>query len=267
MNEMSNQEPWTGIFKKCLTDLKEKNAKLSISQLASKINVARSTLSDHINSKAGATKPNLDNYIKVILESGNVTMFFEALSAYDENLAKGLKNTLKISSTEKNAMIATDELETLLEDRSLFIAFILASNDLGIKKNALMHILGSKALPAMKSLITRGLAFEENESFKLHNSVNLIRSFESAKHHLTTYSEYYKPHHAGTGRNYVISMTSSLNSKGLAASQEALKVLHETLKNIYRNPEMQGEIPSFTVAFCDTFTDINFDPDDKGERQ
>ncbi len=267
MNEMSNQEPWTGIFKKCLTDLKEKNTKLSISQLASKINVARSTLSDHINSKACATKPNLDNYIKVILESGNVGMFFEALSAYDDNLAKGLKSTLKISSTEKNAMIATDELETLLEDRSLFIAFILASNDLGIKKSVLVHILGSKALPAINSLISRGLAFEENEEFKLHDSVNLIRSFESAKHHLTTYSEFYKPHHAGTGRNYVISMTSSLNNKGIMATQEAYKVLHETLKNIYRNSEMQGETPSFAVGFCDTFTDINFDPENKGELQ
>lgn len=267
MNEMSHQDQWTEIFKKCLTDLKEKNAKLSISQLASKINVARSTLSDHINSKAGATKPNLDNYIKVILESGNVSMFFEALSAYDENLAKGLKNTLKVSSTEKNAMIATDELEALLEDRSLFIAFILASNEMGIKKNALEHILGSKALPAMNSLISRGLAFDDGKAYKLYDSINLIRSFESAKHHLYTYAEFYKPHHVGTGRNYVISMTSSLNEKGLAATQEAYKVLHETLKNIYRNSEMQGETPSFAVGFCDTFTDINFDPKDKGELQ
>jgi hypothetical protein len=267
MNETTNQEAWTDIFKKCLFDLKEKNSKMSISQLATKINVARSTLSDHINAKAGATKPNLDNYIKVILESGNVSMFFDALSAYDEGLAKGLRKTLSISSTEKNAEIATSELETILEDRSLFITYILASNDNGINKKALTHILGNKAQTAINSLIARNMAFDAGDTYKLNHSINLIRSFESAKHHLTTYAEHYKPHHAGTGRNYVISMTSSLNDKGITATQEAYKVLHETLKNIMRNPEMEGETPSFAVGFCDTFTDINFDPDSKGELQ
>lgn len=131
----------------------------------------------------------------------------------------------------------------------------------------LKHILGAKAIPAINGLISRGLAYEDNDTLKLHNAVNLIRSFESAKHHLATYAEFYKPHHAGTGRNYVISMTSSLNDKGIKAHQEAFKKLHETLIKIYRDPELQGETPSFGVAFCDTFTDVNFDPEDNGERQ
>jgi transcriptional antiterminator len=267
MNEVSNQEAWTDIFKKCLCDLKEKNSKLSISQLASKVNVARSTLSDHINSKAGATKPNLDNYIKVILESGNVAMFFEALSAYDDKLASSLKRTLGVSSTEKNAEIATMELETILEDRSIFIAYILASNDQGVSKSVLAHVLGNNANSAINSLISRNLAYVEGSCYKLNHSVNLIRSFESAKRHLATYADHYKPHHAGTGRNYVISLTSSLNEEGTKAVQEANRVLHETLKNIMRDPKFEGKIPTFSVAFCDTFTDINFDPNDGGKLQ
>jgi len=267
MNEMSNQDQWTDIFKKCLTDLKEKNAKLSISQLASKINVARSTLSDHINSKPGATKPNLDNYIKVILESGNVSMFFEALAAYDESLSKNLKEVLKISATKNNAAIATEELETILDDRSLFIAYILASNENGITLRALNHILGNKAQTAINTLIARGLGFEENRTFKLHNPTYLIRSFEGIKHHFSTYAEFYKPHHVGTGRNYAMSLTNSLNTEGIKAVQEANKILHETVKEIMRNPKYAGNIPTFSVAFCDTFTDINFDPENKGELQ
>jgi hypothetical protein len=267
MNEMSNQEAWTDIFKKCLCDLKEKNSKLSISQLASKVNVARSTLSDHINSKTGATKPNLDNYIKVILESGNVAMFFEALSAYDENLSKHLKNILSVSTTKKNAAIATEELETTLEDRSLFLAYILASNDKGISIKTLAHILGNKAQTAMNALIARDLAFEDSKVFKVNNPTFLIRSFESVKHHLTTYADYYKPHHAGTGRNYAVSLTGSLNTEGIKAVQEANKVLHQTVKDIMRNPVFEGNTPTFSVAFCDTFTDINFDPDNNGELQ
>ena len=231
MNEMSNQEAWTDIFKKCLCDLKEKNSKLSISQLATKVNVARSTLSDHINSKAGATKPNLENYIKVILESGNVAMFFEALSAYDENLS------------------------------------ILASHDKGISLKALANILGNKAQTAMSALIARGLAFEDNKIFKVNNPTFLIRSFESIKHHLTTYADYYKPHHAGTGRNYAFSLTGSLNAEGIKANQLAYKVFHETIKDNMRNPVFLFYTPTFSVAFCDTFTDINFDPDNKGELQ
>jgi len=267
MNEMSNQESWTDIFKKCLGDLKDKNPRLILSQLASKVDMARSTLNDHCNSKKGASKPNLDNYIKVVLESGNVAIFFEALSAYDDKLASSLKRTLGVSSTEKNAEIASSELETILEDRSIFIAYILASNDQGINKKALLHILGTKANSAINSLMARNLAFEEGDCYKLNHSVNLIRSFESAKHHLTTYADYYKPHHAGTGRNYVMSLTSSLNDEGVKAVQEANKVLHETLKNIMRNPKFEGKTPTFSVAFCDTFTDISFDPNDGGDLQ
>jgi Holliday junction resolvase RusA-like endonuclease len=267
MNEMTNQEAWTDIFKKCLCDLKEKNSKMSISQLATKINVARSTLIDHINAKAGATKPNLDNYIKVILESGNVSMFFDALSAYDDTLSKHLKNVLSVSATKPNAAVATEELETILEDRSLFIAYILASNDKGISIKTLAHILGNKAQTTINSLITRGLASEHSKALKVNNATFLIRSFESVKHHLTTYADYYKPHHAGTGRNYAVSLTGSLNAEGIKAVQEANKVLHQTVKDIMRNQDFEGNTPTFSVAFCDTFTDTNFDPDDRGELQ
>ncbi len=267
MNELSHQGTWTGIFKKCLTDLKENNTKLSISQLASKINIARSTLSDHINSKPGATKPNLENYIKVILESGNIAMFFEALAAYDESLSKNLKGVLSISTSKKNASIATEELETILDDRSLFIAYILASNENGIGVKTLSHILGNKAQTAINTLVSRGLGYEAIKTLKMHSPSYLIRSFESIKHHLTTYAEFYKPHHVGTGRNYAHSLTNSLNAEGISAVQAAHKIMHETIKDIMRNENFAGNIPAFSVAFCDTFTDINFDPEENGELQ
>lgn len=143
----------------------------------------------------------------------------------------------------------------------------MASNDQGISKKTLLHILGNKALTAMNGLITRNLAYEQNDIYKINNSVNLIRSFESARHHLITYADYYKPHHAGTGRNYVISLTSSLNDEGIKAVQEANKRLHEELKNIMRDPKFEGKTPTFSVAFCDTFTDISFDSNDGGKLQ
>lgn len=267
MNETTNQESWTGIFKKCLEDLKEKNPKLSLSQLASKVDMARSTLNDHCNSKSGASKPNLDNYIKVVLESGNIAMFFEALSAYDNKLAKHLKNVLSVSSSEKDAMIATNELENVLDDRSVFIAYILASNEKGVSKKTIAHILGSKGQTAMNGLIAKNLVFEDGDFFKVKNPTILIRSFESIKHHLTTYADYYKPHHVGTERNYVFSLSGSLNAEGLKAMQEANKVSHEIMKNIMRNPQYDGNTPAFAVGFSDTFTDISFDPDDRGDLQ
>jgi hypothetical protein len=49
--------------------------------------------------------------------------------------------------------------------------------------------------------------------------------------------------------------------------QEANKVLHQTVKDIMRNQDFEGNTPTFSVAFCDTFTDTNFDPDDRGELQ
>ncbi len=267
MNEMNNQEPWTDIFKKCLGDLKEKNPRLSLSQLASKVDMARSTLNDHCNSRNGASRPNLDTYIKVVLESGNISMFFEALTAYDDKLAKNLKTVLSVSSAEKDAVIPTNELETVLDDRSTFIAYISASNSKGVNKRTLAHILGNKGQPAINALVARKLVFIDGDSFKVKDPTVLVRSFESIKHHLTTYADYYKPHHVGQGRNYAASLSSSLNDAGIKASQDAHRAFHETMKNIMRNPDFEGNTPSFSVAFCDTFTDIDFDPNDGGELQ
>lgn len=104
-------------------------------------------------------------------------------------------------------------------------------------------------------------------TLKTNSPTYLIRSFESIKHHLTTYAEFYKPHHVGTGRNYVHSLTNSLNTEGINALQAAHKIMHETVKDIMRNEKFAGNIPAFSVAFCDTFTDINFDPEKNGELQ
>ena len=64
-----------------------------------------------------------------------------------------------------------------------------------------------------------------------------------------------------------MSLTNSLNDEGIKAVQEANKILHETVKDVMRNPKFAGNIPTFSVAFCDTFTDINFDPEHIGELQ
>ena len=88
----------------------------------------------------------------------------------------------------------------------------------------------------------------------LPKSQNIVRSFESAKHHLSTYAQHYKPSHVGSNTNYIHSLSEGLSEAGKRAMQQAHKRFHEEMRQIMRDPANIGDIPSFSVAFCDTFT-------------
>ena len=61
----------------------------------------------------------------------------------------------------------------------------------------------------------------------------------------------------GTDSNYAHSLSEGLNKEGLLATHIAHKKFHEELQKIYRNEKYQGDIPAFSVAFCDSFIKTN----------
>lgn len=245
---------WATILKKCLTDLKVNNPKLSLSQLASKLEMARSTLNDQYNTKKFLSKPNLDIYLKIILESGNGQMLLEAIQAYDEKLAKNLNEVLSVESNLKNVEYASKELENLLENRSIFLTYILAINENGVSKDLLKEIIGSTYESAILTLKNKNIIIEENNLIRTKIPTSLIRSVESIKFHINTYADFYKPQNAGTGINYILTFSRFLNSVGIEKVNIAFKTFNQILLDIIEDEANKGDIPMFMVAFFDIFT-------------
>lgn len=253
---------WDEFVKKSVSDLKAKYPSLNLSQIAVKINLNRSTLTRVINE---GIKPQLDNYIKIINGSGNGHMINQALSAYDDTLMTSTQNHIQVAITEKNKNMTTPEFEDVLDDRDNFIAYLLASRSTGTYEAEVTHVLGAKGLGALKFLVSKGILKEEAEVFSPANGDEiLVRSFESIKRHLKTYAEHYKVEHVGKERNYTHSLTEGLSVEGIKNVQALHRKFHSDLKDVMRNENNLGSIPMFSVAFCDTFTAIDFEQNNKG---
>ena len=252
---------WEDFVKKSVSDLKAKYPTFNLSQIAVKINLSRSTLTRVINE---GIKPQLDNYIKIINGSGNGQMINQALNAYDEDLMTSTHNHIQVAITEKNKNITTPEFEDVLDDRDNFTAYLLASRSTGTDEVEVTHVLGAKGLGALKFLVSKGILKEDDEVFSLANSDEiLVRSFESIKRHLRTYAEHYKVEHVGKERNYSHSLSEGLSVEGLKNIQALHRKFHSDLKDEMRNEKNLGPIPMFSVAFCDTFTTIDFEQNNK----
>ena len=255
---------WEEILGKCISDLKQRHPRLSDAQIADSIDIRRSTFN---RIKNEGKFPRLDNLIKIVIGSGNSEILAEAIALLDEGLGKSLKSALSVALNEKNQILTSSELEQLFEDRTLFVAYLLADMPNGTSKEQVVEVLGNSGLHSIAKLIKKEILKEEFGRYFVVNRGVLIRSFDSIKHHLNTYSKFYKPEHVGQERNYAHSLTDGLNKAGLKKVQEAHRRLHEELQNIYRDEANKGNIPSFSVAFCDTFTAINSTSEEKGELQ
>ena len=254
--EIQQINNWEKMLSKCISDLREKYPRFNDGQIADKISMSRPTFNRLVK---GQKTPRIDNVLKMVLGSGNQKILGDVVSLFDEHLGNSLKTTLSVALREENKIFTHGELENLLDDRDVFVAYLLASNQGGTDSFQLTEALGNSSKSAINTLLKKGIVKEEKNRYIVANKGTLVRSFDSIKRHLTTYSRFYNPEHVGKERNYVHSLTEGLNIEGVKKVQAAHKKLHEQLQEIYRDPANKGNLPSFSVAFCDTFTSINND--------
>ena len=232
---------------KCLCDLKDRHPGLSDGQIADKIGVSRPTFN---RTKNEQKIPRLDNLVKILMGLGSHENISRALETCDDELRTKILSVLSISLKEEDKIMGDKELEEVLNDRDAFIAYLLADLPSGTNEVQLVEVLGNAGLLAIKKLKEKNIVIKKNGRYELSLKGTLIRSFESAKHHLSTYSRFYRVEHQG--KNYLHSLYEGLNEKGVEKIRMAHKEFHETLRKIYRDKNNQGNVPSFSVAFCDT---------------
>jgi hypothetical protein len=244
---------WQDVIFKCLGDLKIKYPRLADADIAKKIDMSSSSFN---RIKNGRNKPRVSNLIKIVIGSGNQEILPQAVSLIDKSLAENIDEIMSVSLKEKDAILNNEEIETLLQEQDVFVTYLLASCDYGTTRDQIIDVLGKSGLNSIDKLISNELIKEENGRIVVLNDGILVRSFESIKSHLSTYARFYKTNHVGQKRNYVHSLSSGLNKKGIEKGQELHREFHEKMQALYRDENYKGEIPMFSVGFCDSFTSI-----------
>jgi hypothetical protein len=251
---------WDAIFDKCFNDLKIKFPRSKEAQIAKKIDISTSTFNRIVNDKK---VPNLKNLIKIVIGSGNEDILMEAVTALDNDLGQAFEKALSVSLSVDNKMLVSENLEGLLNDRDLFITYLMAGMSNGVTLEKLSEILGGiTAKKTTKKLINKKAITLSNGSF-LRADKNIIRSLDSMKRHFNTYSDFYHPEHVGLERNYGHSLFNGLNKKGLKRVQDIQKRMHQELQDVFYDDDYKGSYPAFSVAFCDTLTSC--DSEQSGE--
>jgi hypothetical protein len=238
---------WSAIVSKCMSDLKALYPRANDSGIAVKIGMTAPTFN---------RLKSLENVVKIVLGSGNKAILPQAVSFIDEKLAENFDEIMAVSLKEKNAILNNKEIESLLQDQDIFVTYLLASCECGTTKNQISNILGKSGLTSIEKLLSNNLIKDEDGRISVMTDGILVRSFESIKAHLSTYARFYKPNHVGQKRNYVHSLSSGLNRKGIEKGQELHREFHEKMQALYRDENYKGEIPMFSVGFCDSFTSI-----------
>lgn len=259
----SSLNSWESIFTKCLNDLQSKYPQKTECQLASIIGISRATFN---RMKNDAKVPQMENILKLLIGSDNINILNHAVNLVDKGLGEKLKKAMEVSLSEKKILAENKRLEALFENRDLFITYILCDKNSGATKDEVISALGPIGLECLNTLVDKNIILKLNNNYYLKEKGTLVRGFSSIKYHLATYARFYRPEHVGLNINYAHSLSEGLNKEGIQLAHEAHRDFHKTIKNIYRNPEYQGNITSFSVAFCDTFTNQNETANPKGEQ-
>ncbi len=256
MNREVDINSWEDILAKCLGDLEKMHPNLKEAQIAEKIFISRASFNRIKNERK---LPNIDNILKLLLGSKNTDLIEKAISLVDSDLGKNLGNVFKVSMKEKNKKLLDDELEDLLHDRNNFVTYLLCDLPNGTSLEQVSEVLGTLGLSSLKLFLEKDLLTVKNGIYKIKNSGILVRSFSSVKRHLKTYANFYRPEHAGYERNYIHSLSGGLTLEAQKKVQMIHRKAHEELQKIYRDENNIGDIPSFSVAFCDTFNSMDTD--------
>lgn len=194
-----------------------------------------------------------DKALRLLMSLSKKTRLSDIAEFYGEPIGGWLKEAFTIS-WENETQVAADEVDYMLaanEDEC--IAYHLAHTDAGVSLPQARAILGAAGQGALESLYRKGLIVDDGAVFRGKEASFFQTSIETAKKVFQSLSRFYKPAHFGRKRNYIMTVTGSLNQKGIEAEQEAYRRFHQEIRQIYANKDYKGDIHSFAIACMDSF--------------
>ena len=234
------------MLREYVSDRQKNRPHLTETDIASRIGVARTTFNRIINQQS---QPSLKTLVHLYNTVPQVKSF--------------VKKTVTSVNTESKHDPIESDLEELLEDENLFIAYILAFSEHGVTSKELIVSMGKNGQKALQTLINKKLVRKENDNRyrAVDKKKGLVLSFPLIKKHITALMKHYKPDNIGS--NYVHYHIESLNKTGLRKIREVQQELHKKVQKIMSKKEHLGDIPIFSIGVCDVIDTQDFKLDEE----
>lgn len=173
---------------------------------------------------------------------------------YGDPITSWIKASVVVN-WENDTELAERELEAmLLQNEDDCVAYLMAFTEAGVTADQVVKVVGETGRRSLMSLEQRNFIVKDGDKYR-GKELNFIHtSVEAARRIAQTLLRYYKSSHFGKNRNYIMTMTGSLNAEGIKAQQDIYRKFHQEIRQLYENPSYSGDIHTFSVSCMDSFT-------------
>jgi len=204
-------------------------------------------------------KLNQDKVLRILQIISKKQKLTDVINHFNSNISQYLKESYKVTY-EHEVEITSESIEKALnESDDLCIAYHLAHTSAGITAQRANEVMGVRGESALQTLEGRGLIEKDSRIYKAKSSNFFIPALETMHKIAQTLMRLYRTKHFGRKRNYIMTITGSLNQMGIEAEQELFRKFHKDLLNLYEDGKNQGDIPCFATAAMDSFTVLKDD--------
>lgn len=177
----------------------------------------------------------------------------EIAAFYGEPLSSWLTKMFPHYISTQNH-VADQELESMLmRNDNDCVSFLMANCDSGVSIDQAEKALGIAGSKSLINLEKAGYLIKDGHVYRGKIKAFIYTSLDVARRTAQVLLNLYKTEHIGRKRNYIMSITGSLNQEGIEKKQELYRKFHQDIRQIYDNPNYKGEIHTFSVACMDSF--------------
>ncbi len=204
-------------------------------------------------------KLNQDKVLRILQIISKKQKLTDVINHFGNEITSFLKSSYKINYEHEVELTSELVEKALNESDDLCVAYHLAHTAAGITSQRANEIMGVRGESALQTLEDRGLIEQENRIYKSKSLSFFHTGIETAHKIAQIFLRFYRSKHFGRKRNYLLTITGSLNQMGIEAEQELFRKFHKDLLNLYEDGKNQGDIPCFATAAMDSFTVLKDD--------
>ncbi|MCZ0932552.1 MAG: hypothetical protein OXJ52_05310 [Oligoflexia bacterium] len=218
---------------------KQKNPYINETGISKKMDIPPTTFNRLVN---GHSKPAIKTLLKL-------SHFIPELKSL---LPEELVKVFKVSMEKEKLEYIGKSLETLLSDETIFLCWMLAFLNKGIKADEIKDQFGQEGLKALEILEKQAVIEKDESGFYKVKDKNkyAIFSFELIKAHFLFLAKKYNSKNVAS--NYIYYEVEALNTEGKKELIETQREFHRKIQKIMNDEKNKGNEPVFSISCSDS---------------
>lgn len=233
---ITNQcEDLTGFLHDCVNTIRSRHPRLSMNQIARKLDMSNSSL-DRI-SKKEVREPTFNTALKIVREA----CVEETVQKFVEKYYPNMTHTMqKVYHGNGHLKFLKSDVEGFLEDPLTYQVMMVASSNEGISHEDLLSEYGRMGLDVVEKLLENGIVHLRDGKYRCVANVNYRQeTCQKLMKNLTTHS--YDLEAFGDKWNWLSVQYESVNAEKVTEMLHAvMKRANQEIRAIMNDPENQG---------------------------